>query len=143
MGNPIDLLRDVQPDTPAILLIGGRVALVGTYVAGTTDPADTAVLAAVSVLVPGCTCTDPDRDVDPDCAQCYPEPPAALVALVARAVAASRHWEYRAGRGPHIPHCSDLDVNAAEAVLAVLLHPDRHGVFGNEPLQLQAGDDRG
>jgi hypothetical protein len=127
-------LADVPPDTPAVVLIGDRLTLAGTYSAALVDSADAGrAQVAVSLVLPACSCTDPETDVDPDCPRCYPEPPEALVALVARAVAASRGWSYRAGMGPHIPHCTDTDVNAAEAVLAVLMRPGRHGVFCNEP----------
>jgi hypothetical protein len=125
MDNLNTQLREVPADTPAVLLLGDRIALVGTYDMGTAD----GETVDVGLLVPLCTCPDPDRDVDSDCRRHYPEPPAALVELVARAVAASRHWSYRAGMGPHFDGCSDLDVNAAEAALAALLRPGRHGVF--------------
>ncbi len=69
---------------------------------------------------------DPDNDVDPDCKRHYPHPPAALLEVVARAVAASRGW---AMCGSTIPGLSAADVNAASAVLDVLLRPGRHGVF--------------
>lgn len=128
-------LSELPAGLPAFTMIGTGLTLVGSYT-GTVeligvDDAPSAV--APQIMLPACSCPDPAKDVDPDCRRHYPQPPAELVALVARAVAAARHWSYRAGMGPHIPGCDDLDVNAAEAVLAVLLTPDRHGVFSNEP----------
>lgn len=121
---------------PAILMIGTGLTLVGGYTGDVeltgTDGIPSSV--AARLMIPACTCEDPDTDVDPDCLRHYPNPPEELVALVARAVAASRHWSFRAGMGPHVEGCTDLDVNAAEAVLTVLLNPGRHGgVFSNEP----------
>lgn len=117
---------------PAVLLLGTAFALLGSYTGeaeilhGHEGGPD---VVKLGFMVPACSCTDPDNDVDPGCKRHYPDPPAELVALVARAVAESRNWEYRAGRGPHIEGCTDLDINAAEAVLAVLLQPGRNGVI--------------
>jgi hypothetical protein len=126
-----DQLREIPPDTPAVLLIPeAGLALVGTYDMGSAaDAYGVATSVDVGLLIPNCTCPNPDGDVDVDCSRHYPEAPAALVALIARAVAASRHWSLRAGMGPHIDGTRDEDVNAAEAVAAVLLRPGRHGVF--------------
>jgi hypothetical protein len=128
-------LAELPPGLPAVLMLGTGLTLVGSYtgnveLVGVDDVPSTVV---AQVMVAACSCPAPDTDVDPDCPRHYPTPPAELVALVARAVAAARHWSYRAGMGPHIPGCDDTDVNAAQAVLAVLLTPGRHGVFSNEP----------
>lgn len=122
-------LRDTAPGTPIVVLIGDQLALTGTYKAGTAGDLDDGTIAFVTLSVPPCTCPVPDRDVDPGCVRCYSRPPAHLFESVAKAVAASRHWSYPAGISPHIDGCTDLDVNAAQAVLDVLLNPTRHGVF--------------
>lgn len=121
-----DPLLTAEPGTPVVVLIGDRLTLTGTL---TTVTLGDATAVSVALTVPGCTCPTPGRSVDPGCLRCYPEPPEHLVVPVAKAVAASRHWAFRAGMGPHVDGADDLDVNAAEAVLAVLLGPTTHGVF--------------
>lgn len=128
-------LGELPAGLPAVLMLGTGLTLVGSYTGnveliGVDDQPST---IAAQVMVAACSCPDPETDVDPDCPRHYPRPPAELVALVARAVRASRGWSYRAGMGPHVPGCDDTDVNAAEAVLAALLTPGRNGVVGNEP----------
>jgi hypothetical protein len=122
-------VAELPSGLPAVLLLGPAFALLGSYTG------DAEILPGheggpdvikLGFMVPACSCTDPDRDVDPDCKRHYPEPPAELVALVARAVAASRRW---AQAGSMIEGASAGDVNAASAVLDVLLRPGRNGVI--------------
>lgn len=125
---------------PAVLMIGTALTLVGTYTGDVeltgTDTIPSSV--AARILVAACSCEDPDSDVDPDCSRHYPQPPEELVALIARAVAASRLWEY-GGIAEHarerigLDWVSERDAAAALAVLTVLLQPARHGVFCQEP----------
>lgn len=128
-------LSELPPGLPAVLMLGTGLALVGSYTGNVelTGVDDVPSTVMAQIMVAACSCPTPDTDVDPKCSRHYPTPPAEMVALFARAVAASRGWSYRAGMSPRIPGCDDLDVNAAEAVLAVLLAPGRHGVFSNEP----------
>lgn len=114
---------------PAVLLLGTAFALLGSYTGdaeilpGHEGGPD---VVKLGFMVPACSCTDPERDVDPDCKRHYPDPPAELLALVARAVAESRRW---AQAGSRIEGASAGDVNAASAVLDVLLRPGRNGVI--------------
>lgn len=128
-------LADLPPGLPAVLMLGTGLTLVGSYT-GTveligTDNAPSTVGA--QIMIAECICPDPRTDVDPGCARCFPRSPAELVALVARAVRASRDCPDRAGVGLHVEGCDDLDVSVAEAVLAVLFNPGRHGVFSDAP----------
>lgn len=123
-------LRLIEPAAPVIALIGGRLALVGEFDMGAAmpglDPAG-GVTVDLGLNVPPCSCTDPERDVDLDCRQCFPEAPADLLELIARAISAGRRWEL--GAGPVIDGVDPMDVNAARAVVEVLVKPTTHGVF--------------
>lgn len=122
-------LGEITPGTPTVVLIGEGLALVGVFDLGAAGYADTTSVD-IGVIVPNCSCPNPaDDDVDPDCPRCYPKTPAGMLERIAKAVAESRRWAYRAGAGPHIDGCDDFDINAAQAVLSVLLHPGRNGVL--------------
>lgn len=123
-------LRLMEPAAPVIALVGGRLALVGEFDMGAAIAGmdqGSSVTVDLGLNVPPCSCPDAERDVDPDCRQCFPEEPADLLELIARAIDAGRRWEL--GAGPEIDGVNPIDVNAARAVVAVLLKPTKHGVF--------------
>lgn len=123
-----DQLQKIAPGDPVIVLLAGRLALVGEFdmAAAVGDP-DRDPSVDISLAVPVCICADPVNDVDPECGQHYPEEPADLLELIAQAITAGRGWEL--GRGPIIDGATARDVNAARAVLQVLLQPGRNGVL--------------
>lgn len=133
-------LANLPAGTTAVLMLGTGLTLLGGYtgtveIIGTdTTPAG----VAAHIMIPACSCPDPAADVDPYCRRHYPNAPEELIALVARTVAASRHWERGGYSATHLsPDLRDRgvtepDVAAALSVLTVLLQPDRHGVFGDE-----------
>lgn len=128
---PTGIARDLAAlpaGLPAFILLGTQLALVGAFSGGVeVHQGDGADGVSVTLVVPHCACTEADRMVgnDPDCPRCYPVPPAELVALVARAVKASRTW-VQAGQSDGIAGVDDGDVNAATAVLDVLMSPGRN-----------------
>lgn len=134
-ANPPHLLRaelaDLPAGLPAVLMLGTGLTLAGAYTGNVeligTDTTPSTVVA--QVMIPACSCPDSRNDVDPDCVRHYPRPPAEFLRLVALAITAGRGWEYGGiGAATPVEGVDERDVNAAHAVLSVLLHPGRNGV---------------
>lgn len=127
-------LEQLPAGLPALLVIGANViSFAAAYtgepeIIGGVDQAPATI--ALPIMLPACSCTDPDEDVDPDCARHYPRPPAEFVDVIAKAIAAGRLWEL-GGRGHANPvdGVDEQNVNAALAVCEVLFRAGRNGVL--------------
>lgn len=136
-GLPASHLRDqlaaLPAGLPGLVLLGANlVSFAGAY---TGEPeiiggADTApATIALPIMLPACSCPDPNTDVDPKCDRHYPKIPAEFVAMIAKAIAAGRRWELGGlGAANPVDGVRERDVNGAYAVCELLFHAGRNGV---------------